>query len=169
VLLIKDTIPKRAFGPADIAKVPIEVGRMDETDYPHRGTLDYVSPAIDPNTGSLTLRGILANGDRVLLPGMFVRMRIPMTPQKSLALLVPDIALGSDQGGRYLLVVDKDDVVQQRPVRTGIAVGDLRVITSGLTADDRVVVSGLQKASPGAKVVPNEVQITPPLNSGQKQ
>jgi hypothetical protein len=95
-------------------------------------------------------------------------MRIPIAPQKSLAFLVPDIALGSDQGGRYLLVVDKDDVVQQRPVHTGIAVGDLRVITSGLTADDRVVVSGLQKASPGAKVAPNEVQIAGPPGDGQK-
>jgi membrane fusion protein, multidrug efflux system len=169
VLRIKDTMPKRAFGPADIAKVPIEVGRMDEADYPHRGTLDYVSPAIDTATGTLTLRGVLANADRALLPGMFVRMRIPMVPQKSLVLLVPEIALGSDQGGRYLLVVDKDDVVQQRPVRTGIAVGELRVIASGLAADDRVVVSGLQKASPGAKVIPNEVPIAGEPNNGRQQ
>jgi multidrug efflux system membrane fusion protein len=168
VLRIKDTMPKRAFGPADVAKVPIEVGRMDEANYPHHGTLDYVSPSIDPATGTLTLRGILANGDRALLPGMFVRMRIPMAPQKALVLLVPNIVLGADQGGQYLLVVDKDDVVQQRPVRTGIAVGDLRVITSGLAAEDRVVVSGLQKASPGAKVVPSEVQIAGPPNAGQK-
>jgi multidrug efflux pump subunit AcrA (membrane-fusion protein) len=90
---------------------------------------------------------------------MFVRMRIPLAIQKSRALLVPDLALGADQGGRYLLVVDKDNVVQQRPVRTGQAVGDLRVITSGLAAEDRVVVSGLQKAIPGAKVVPNETEI----------
>jgi RND family efflux transporter MFP subunit len=165
VLRIKDTMPKRAFGLAEIRKVPIEVGRMDEPDYPHHGTLDYVAPAIDTASGTLTIRGILPNTDRPLLPGMFVRMRIPLTPQKALALLVPDIALGSDQGGRYLLVVDKDDVVQQRPVQTGSAVGDLRVITSGLTTDDRVVVSDLQKASPGAKVVPNEVQI----NASPKQ
>ncbi len=169
VLRIKDAMPKRPFGPAEIAKVPIEVGRMDEANYPHHGTLDYVSPAIDPATGTLILRGILVNADRALLPGMFVRMRIPLTPQKALALLVPNIALGSDQGGRYLLVVDKDVIVQQRPVSTGIAVGDLRVITSGLAADDRVVVSGLQKASPGAKVVPNDVPIAAPPNGGRTQ
>jgi multidrug efflux system membrane fusion protein len=169
VLRIKETMPKRAFGPAEIAKVPIEVGRMDEPNYPHHGTLDYVAPSIDTNSGTLTLRGILANGDRALLPGMFVRMRIPLTPQKSLALLVPDIALSSDQGGRYLLVVDKDGIVQQRPVQTGIAVGDLRVITSGLAVEDLVVVSGLQKATQGAKVVPTEVQIPAPPGSGPKQ
>lgn len=81
-------------------------------------------------------------------------------------MLVPDVALGFDQGGRYLLVIDKDDVVRQRPVRTGEAVGDLRVITSGLAAEDRVVVDGLRKAIPGAKVVPNETEMTSPSNGG---
>jgi multidrug efflux system membrane fusion protein len=160
VLRIKETLPKRPLEPSDIANVPIEVGRMNEADFPHRGTLDYVAPNLDPSTGTLTIRGVLTNSDRALLPGMFVRMRIPLARQKSLALLVPDLALGSDQGGRYLLVVDKDDVVQQRPVRTGDAVGALRVITSGLAIEDRVVVSGLQKAIPGAKVAPTDVVIT---------
>ncbi len=159
VLRIKDATRNRPFGPADIAKVPIEVGRMDEAGYPHHGTLDYVAAAIDASTGTLTVRGILANSDRALLPGMFVRMRIPVAPQRAQAFLVPDMALGADQGGRYLLVVGKDNVVQQRPVQTGSEVGDLREITSGLTADDRVVVSGLQKAIPGAKVVPDAVEI----------
>lgn len=132
VLRIKETMPKRSFGPSDIANVPIEVGRMNEAGYPHRGSLDYVAPALDTSTGTLLIRGVLSNAERALLPGMFVRMRFPLAQQKSLALLVPDLALGSDQGGRYLLVVDKDDIVQQRPVRTGEAVGGMRVITSGL-------------------------------------
>jgi len=159
VLRIKETMPKRAVEPSDIAHVPIEAGRMNEAGYPHHGTLDYVAPAMDSATGTLTVRGVIANADRALLPGMFVRMRIPLARQKSLALLVPDLALGSDQGGRYLLVIDKDNVVQQRPVQAGDASGGLRVIRSGLTSEDRVVVSGLQKAVPGAKVVPNEVAI----------
>jgi multidrug efflux system membrane fusion protein len=169
VLRIKDTLPKHALEPAELAHVPVEVGRMNETAYPHHGTLDYVAPALDPTTGTLAVRGVLANSDRALLPGMFVRMRIPLTLQKSSALLVPDLALGSDQGGHYLLVVDKDDIVRQRPVRTGQAVGDLRVIVSGLAVDDRVVVSGLQKAIPGAKVAPNEAAITDPSSGGQRQ
>jgi multidrug efflux system membrane fusion protein len=164
VLRIKETMPNQSFGPAEIAKVPIEVGLMDEAGYPHHGTLDYAAPAIDITTGTLTIRGVLANSDRALLPGMFVRMRVPLTIQKTSALLVPDLILGADQGGRYLLVVDKDDIVQQRPVRTGAADGDLRVISSGLAAEDRVVVTGLQKAIPGAKVVPHEVVISE--NSG---
>jgi multidrug efflux pump subunit AcrA (membrane-fusion protein) len=87
-------------------------------------------------------------------------MRIPLSRQKSIALLVPDLALGSDQGGRYLLVIDKDNVVRQRPVTIGQIVGELRVVTSGVVEDDHVVVAGLQKAIPGAKVAPREVEIT---------
>jgi RND family efflux transporter MFP subunit len=160
VLRIKKTLPKRVVEPSDIAHVPVEVGRMNEPDYPYRGTLDYVAPSIDSSTGTLTIRGILPNADRALLPGMFVRVRIPLTLQKAAALLVPDTALGADQGGPYLLVVDKDNIVQQRPVRTGQLSGDLRVIVSGVAAEDRVVVSGLQKATPGAAVAPSEVQIS---------
>lgn len=160
VLRVKATLPNHPIEPSDLAKVPIDVGRMDETDYPHRGNLDYAAPALDPTTGTLTVRGVLANPDRALLPGMFVRMRIPIGLQKSTVLLVPDIALGSDQGGRYLLVLDKDNVVQERQVRIGQMVGDLRVIQSGLGPDDRVVVTALQKATPGAKVVPKDVTLS---------
>jgi membrane fusion protein, multidrug efflux system len=160
VLRVKAALGNRPVGPAELAKVPIEVGLMDETGYPHQGHIDYAAPDIDPATGTLTVRGVLENANRALLPGMFVRMRIPIGLKKSLALLVPDVTLGADQGGRYLLVVDKDDVVQQLPVKTGQAVGDLRVITSGLAIEDRVVVDGLQKAIPGAKVAPNETKIT---------
>jgi membrane fusion protein, multidrug efflux system len=160
VLRVKEALGNRPVGPAELAKVPIEVGLMDETGYPHQGHIDYAAPDIDPATGTLTVRGVLENANRALLPGMFVRMRIPIGLKKSLALLVPDVTLGADQGGRYLLVVDKDDVVQQLPVKTGQAVGDLRVITSGLAIEDRVVVDGLQKAIPGAKVAPNETKIT---------
>ena len=116
------------------------------------------APGLDPATGTLLIRGKLANPTRDLLPGVFVRIRLPMERGARNALLVPDRALQEDQGGRYLLVVDKDDVVQQRPVSIGTAVGDLRVITSGLTSEDRVVVTGLQKATPGAKVAPNDEQ-----------
>jgi multidrug efflux system membrane fusion protein len=162
VLRIKESLPKRPLEPADIAKVPIEVGLMNETGYPHHGSLDYVAPALDASTGTLAIRGVLTNTDRALLPGMFVRMRVPLAVQKSVDMLVPNLAVGSDQGGHYLLVVDKDDIVQQRPVQTGDMVGDLRVIKAGVAVDDRVVVSGLQKAIPGAKVVPNEVTLTAP-------
>ena len=118
------------------------------------GTIEYVAPAIDPATGTLLVRGILRNPDRTLLPGIFVKIRLPMGKVEQSALLVPDRALQEDQGGRYLLVVDKDNVVQQRYVQLGELIGALRVITSGLKPDDRVVVGELWRATPGTKVTP---------------
>ena len=99
------------------------------------------------------MRGVLPNPDRVLLPGYFVRVRVPFDEQEN-ALLVPDVALGSDQAGRYVLVVNGDNVVEQRKVQTGPLDGDLRVIESGLKPDDRVVIAGLLRAIPGQKVDP---------------
>ncbi|MFL6790740.1 MAG: efflux RND transporter periplasmic adaptor subunit, partial [Bradyrhizobium sp.] len=105
------------------------------------------------STGTLAVRGVLPNPDRVLLPGFFVRVRVPIEQQQN-ALLVPDVALGSDQAGRYVLIVNGQNVVEQRKVQTGPLEGELRVIESGLKADDRVVTAGLLRAIPGQKVDP---------------
>ena len=141
-------------------KVPIQIGLMTENGYPHAGHLDYAAPYVDQSSGTLTARGILPNPDHALLPGFFVRVRVPLPRPKGESLLVPETALGTDQAGRYLLVVDKNNVVQQRTVTTGERLGTLRVITTGLLPDDRVIVSGLQRAVPGEKVVPETTTIT---------
>ena len=139
---------------ADLQKVPVDAGLSDQTGFPLQGTIEYVAPAIDPATGTLLVRGILPNPDRTLLPGFFVKIRLPMGKVDRSALLVPDRALQEDQGGRYLLVLNKDDVVEQRYVQLGQLIGALRVITSGLKLDDRVVVGDLWRANPGTKVTP---------------
>jgi membrane fusion protein, multidrug efflux system len=163
VLRVRASMRQAGLTVKDLDKVPVELGLMTETGYPHKGHLDYASPNVDPSTGTLMVRGILSNPDYALLPGFFVRVRVPLVTPKAEALLVPDTALGTDQAGRYLLVVDKDDVVQQRTVTTGARVGDLRVIATGLQPDDRVVISGLQRAVPGAKVAPKASEITAAL------
>jgi RND family efflux transporter MFP subunit len=152
VLNIRAEIRKLGITQAELQKVPIEVALQTDKGYPHQGTLEYVSPRIDPSTGTLAVRAILKNPDGVLVPGYFVRVRVAADDLNSL--LVPDAALGSDQGGRYVLVVNKDNVVEQRKVTTGPKVGDLRAIDSGLKPDDRVVVSGILRAIPGQKVDP---------------
>ena len=156
VLRIRASLRKASLTQADLNKVPVEIGLMTETGYPHTGTLDYAAPSVDTATGTLMVRGVLANADRALLPGFFARVRVPLAMQQAEALLVPDTALGADQSGRYLLVVDKDDLVQQRIVKTGALVGNLRVIETGLRPDERVVISGLQRAVVGSKVVPRQ-------------
>jgi len=138
--------------PADLLGLPVEIGLQTETGYPHTGKLDYIAPTIDASTGTLAVRATLANADRSLLPGLFVRVRIPSQPHQ--ALLVPDVAIGSDQGGRYVLVVNKDNVVEQRRVEPLQLVGELRVVVKGVTKDDRVVVGGIMHAIPGQKVDP---------------
>ena len=147
--------------PPTLLGTPVEVGLQNESGYPHHGKLDYVAPNVDPSTGTLAARAVLDNADRSLLPGYFVRIRIPCKPRP--ALLVPDVAIGSDQAGRYVLVVNKDNVVEQRKVEPGQLVGDLRVIEPGLTKDDRVVVGGIMRAIPGQKV-----DAEPSIRSGRE-
>ena len=153
VLRVRAEMMRRGLTREDLKKIPIEVGLESENGYPHRGTLDYTSPSVNQSTGTLTVRGILANPNRLLLPGYFVRVRIPFGEPQS-ALLVPEQAIGSDQGGRYVLVVDRDNTVAQRRVAIGPKENDARIIESGLDVEDRVVVAGTLRAMPGQKVDP---------------
>ena len=153
VLRVRADMARRGLTPEDLKKIPVEVGLQSETGYPHRGTLDYASPSVNPSTGTLAVRAVFQNANRAMLPGYFVRVRVPVGEPQN-ALLVPDSAIGSDQGGRYVLVVDKDDVVEQRKVEIGPRVDELRVIESGLNPPDRVVVAGVLRAIPGQKVDP---------------
>jgi RND family efflux transporter MFP subunit len=160
VLRVREEARRRGMTVNELRQLPVEVALQTEQGFPHKGNLDYVSPNINPSTGTLAVRGLLPNPDRVLLPGSFVRIRVPFDEKP--ALLVPDAALGSDQAGRYLLVVNADNVVEQRKVQTGQLDGELRVIESGIKADDKVVVAGLLRAIPGQKVDPQQQKIEPP-------
>jgi len=154
LLKVRANLGQRRLTFAELLNIPVEVGIENGNGYPYRGTIQYVAPGIDPQTGTLLVRGILRNPNHTLLPGFFVRIRAPKGRVLSDALLIPDRALQSDQGGRYLLVVNPDDVVEQRYVKLGQLNGDLRVILSGLNGDDRVIVGDLWRVAPGAKVTP---------------
>jgi RND family efflux transporter MFP subunit len=166
VLRIRAEAARKGLTASDLRQLPIEVGLQTENGYPHQGKLDYASPTVNQSTGTLAVRGVLPNPDRVLLPGYFVRVRVPFGEQSN-ALLVPDAALGSDQGGRYVLVVSAENVIEQRKVQTGPLDGGLRVIESGLKGDDRVVIAGLLRAIPGQKVDPQLQEITSPQASAK--
>jgi RND family efflux transporter MFP subunit len=151
VLQVRAALASRGETTASLIGIPVDVGLQTEDGYPHAGKLDYVAPTVNASTGTLAGRAVFDNPGRALLPGYFVRVRIASRRQEQ-RLLVPDIALGSDQGGPYVLVVNHDNVVEQRKVEIGQVVGELRVIESGLGKDDRVVVGGLMRAIPGQKV-----------------
>ena len=166
VLRIRAEATRRGLTPANLKQFPIQIGLQTETGYPHEGHLDYVAPTLNQSTGTLAVRGLMPNDKRVLLPGYFVRVRVPFDQEKT-ALLVPDTALGSDQGGRYLLVVNGDNVVEQRKVQIGPVDNGLRVIEGGLKPEDRVVIAGLLRVIPGQKIDPQVTRIEQPQASNK--
>ena len=163
VLKVRENLQNRRITIDELSKVPLDVGLMNEEGYPHSGFLNYVSPEVDPQTGTILVRGLFKNPDRTLLPGFFVRVRMPMGLGAAPSLLVPNRVIAEDQAGKYVLTVDKDNVVHQQRIKQGLLLpGGLRVITEGLKADDRVVLTTSGRAIPGSKVVPKETTIAPP-------
>ncbi len=142
----------------------VYLGLAGRKDYPHAGRLDFIDNRVDAATGTIQVRGIFANSGRRILPGLFARIRIPVGETAD-ALLVPDSALGRDQQGRFLLVANKVNVTEYRPVTAGDLVEGMRVIKTGLNGDERVIVNGIQKARPGGVITPLETQ---PAVSSQK-
>ncbi len=152
VLRVRDMLFKRGEKAVDLLGTEVDVGVQTDQGYPHKGKLDYIAPTVNAGTGTLATRAELPNPNRLLLPGFFVRVRVPLEEAQSL--LVPSVALAADQGGRYVLTVNAENVVEQRKVKAGPSVGELTVIENGLKPDDRVIVSGLLRAIPGQKVDP---------------
>ena len=134
--------------------VAVRIGLPTQSGFPYEGRLDYISPTADSTTGTVMARVVVDNPHHDLLPNYLVHVRASARVLAAPALFVPNVALGTDQQGRYVLVADKNDVVQQRHVETGQEDGALTVITAGLEPDDNVIVTGLDRAIPGNKVVP---------------
>jgi len=135
--------------------IPVEVALVADEGFPRQGVLDFVDVGAAATTGTIRCRAELANADELVLPGMFVRVRLAAGDPRP-AVLVPERAIGVDQGRRYVCVIGADDRVEHRTVELGLQDGDLRVITRGLSGDERIVVEGLLKALDGAVVRPLE-------------
>jgi RND family efflux transporter MFP subunit len=140
------------------AKIPCYVRLENETSFPHSGIIDFIDNTVDTGTGTILLRGVIPNPDGALTPGLFASMRINGSgPYKTL--LVPDLAIGTEQNERFVLVVGPDNVVSSKRIELGLLFGNLRSIVKGLKPHDRVVINGLQMAIPGTKVDPKEQPI----------
>jgi RND family efflux transporter MFP subunit len=124
--------------------MPVQLGLADETDFPHAGIVDFVDNQVDAGTGTLRMRGVFPNLDGTLAPGLFVRIHLPIGTRHE-ALLVAEEALGRDQGQKYVLRVNPKNQVDYCPVTVGRQYGRLRELTEGLSAKDRIIVSGLQR------------------------
>lgn len=142
------------------ARVPVLLKLANEEGFPHEGIIDFIDNRVDPTTGTIRTRGVFPNTNRVLTPGLFVRVRIPGSDTYT-ALLVADRTLGTDQGQKYVWIVNEQNVVEYRVVTPGSLQSDgLRVIQAGLKPDEWVIVNGLQRARPGVTVVPQRVEMS---------
>jgi len=144
----------------EAGKTQVRVRLEDGTDYRHPGTLEFSEVTVDQGTGSVTLRALMPNPERLLLPGMFVREEIQEGVRQD-AVLAPQQGVSHDQKGEpNALIVGPDDIVELRPLGVDRAIGDQWVVSSGLKPGDRVIVEGIQSAKPGSKVVAEEYQPT---------
>ena len=132
---------------------PVALGLMDEKGFPHTGELDFVDNRIDQATGTLRGRAFYANPQGLFTPGLFARIRMAGSSEYP-ALLLPDGAIATDQTNRFVYVVADDGTVAYRPVTLGPIVDGMRVVKSGVTTADWVIVNGIQRARPGGKVTP---------------
>jgi RND family efflux transporter MFP subunit len=143
------------------AKTSVDLKLLDESDFGHKGTIDFVDNVIDQSSGTIRARASFSNPDGLFTPGMFGRLRVPASPAYP-ALLVPDAAIGAEQVRKFVFVVDADDTVRQKYLTLGPLQGALRVVKDGLSLDDRVIVNGIMRARPGVKVTPMAEGAAPP-------
>ncbi len=150
-------------GEAEKLKIPASLGLSGENGYPHTGYLDFTAISVTPSTGALLLRGLFPNADRMILPGLFARVRVLVVNSEKMALTVPESAIGYDQLGSYLMLVDDKNVVERRPVKLGMRVNERRVVQEGVNEQEWLIVSGLLRAIPGSTV---KVERKPTENTG---
>lgn len=141
-------------------KIPAQMGLANETGFPHEGVIDFVDNEISATTGSIRARGVFPNKDRLMAPGFFARVRFEGSGKYE-AMLVRDVAIGSDQGQPFVFVVAADGKVTQRHIETGPLEDGLRIIRRGLSPEDRVVINGLMSIRQGAAVQAEEVEMKP--------
>jgi RND family efflux transporter MFP subunit len=154
-------------------KIPVEIALLKEQGYPHAGVLDFLDNEVDSKTGTIRARGVFDNKEQFLTPGLFVRVRIPYGKSHE-AVLVSERAIGTDQRQKYLLTVNKENVVEYNPVKLGSLHDGMRVIESGIEPESLIITNGLMRAEPGKTVQPHFASSTkgvaasePPAKAGQ--
>ena len=134
-------------------RIPVELQLADEQDFPHQGYIESFDNRLNTDTGSILLRAVFPNGDGRIVPGLFARIRVPLS-ERHPALLVEERAIGTDQAQKFVLTLTSSNTVAYRQVQLGPVVGDRRVVRAGLEKEDEIVVNGLQRVRPGMPVAP---------------
>ncbi|MBI2949693.1 MAG: efflux RND transporter periplasmic adaptor subunit [Verrucomicrobia bacterium] len=136
-------------------QVPVDLQLADEEGFPHRGHIESFDNRVEASTGSILLRAVFPNPDGRIVPGLFARLRVPLS-ERYAALLVDERAIGTDQAQKFVLTLTETNTVAYRSVKLGPAIEGKRVIRDGLQAGERIVVNGLQRVRPGIPVAPQE-------------
>ncbi|MCE0722037.1 MULTISPECIES: efflux RND transporter periplasmic adaptor subunit [Legionella] len=167
LLKLRAAARAQGFKPQDIKKVPIEVSLQNDPTVKYKATLDFVNTGLNASTGTMELRAVLPNKGYIFVPGLFVQVRVAISKPKK-QLTVPDTAILYDQIGPYVLTVDNDNVVVTKRVKLGGAENGMRAVVTGLDAQDKVIIDGLQYATPGNKVEPHE-RVTQTKDNGKSK
>jgi RND family efflux transporter MFP subunit len=153
LLKFNSLVESKKLGVTDGGRVPVELQLADESDFPHKGYIESFDNRLDPNTGSILLRAVFANDDDRIVPGLFARIRIPLS-ERHPVMLVDERAIGTDQANKFVLTLTATNTVQYQAVDLGPLVDGKRVVRSGLTAGEKIVVNGLSHVRPGMLVTP---------------
>jgi RND family efflux transporter MFP subunit len=146
-------VEAKKLGNTEDGKIPVELQLADESNFPHQGFIESFNNRVDSDTGSILMRAIFKNDDGRIVPGLFARVRIPLSEKHS-AVLVDESAIGTDQANKFVLTVTQTNTVAYRPVTLGPLVDGKRVVRAGLAAGEEIVVNGLQRVRPGMPVTP---------------
>ena len=153
LLKFNNLVESKKLGVTDGGKIPVELQLADESNFPHKGYIESFDNRLDPNTGSILLRAVFANDDDRIVPGLFARIRIPLS-ERHPVLLVDERAIGTDQANKFVLTLTATNTVQYQAVELGPLVDGKRIVRSGVTAGEQIVVNGLSHVRPGMPVTP---------------
>ena len=153
LLKFNELVDSKKLGTTDGGKIPVELQLADEADFPHKGYIESFDNRLDPNTGSILLRAVFANNDDRIVPGLFARIRIPLSEVHPV-LLVDERAIGTDQANKFVLTLTSTNTVQYQAVELGPLVDGKRIVRSGLVVGEKIVVNGLSHVRPGMAVTP---------------
>jgi len=166
LLKFNELVAAKKLGMAADGKIPVELQLGDETDYPHKGYVESFDNQVSADTGSILLRTVFQNEDGRIVPGLFARIRLPLSERHE-ALLVDESAIGTDQADKFVLTLSSTNTVQYRPVKLGPLIDGQRVVTQGLELGDKIVVNGMARVRPGMPVTPQD-EVKPIATTAQR-
>jgi len=162
--LYRNALKEKGIDPrisgAENADIALFLGLSDEEGYPHEGLFEFGESGLDTDTGTVQLRGVFENPEipPKLIPGLFARIRMPFTTRNNMP-LVTEEAIAADQSGRFVLVINNENVVEKRNIRLGQLIDGMRVIEEGVKHDDWIIVKGVQRVRSGSKVDPDKIDM----------